>query len=304
MKKLYTVVALFFALYNFGQEKELVGLLKQDNGPSFLLSLKYNADSLGAFTGITTLDPFGPYKTVTTVQGVVQDDALIFNELGNLETSIEDTSQLYCFIHTQNLKLIRNEDLIFYKGRYIGYDFNGNVCSEGEIQLSSKSSIKTNTVQKSIKSIAKSKKNQGTIPPILQEAKEVKQPKATTPVARKRKIIDSSKPILIHQDVENILWQSQSLKIHVKDNYIEDGDSIIIKFNTEISKIIQLSKGGETIDVPINEEKMKIRIYASSEGSSPPTTLDIMLIDQFSIYRSSIRLKKDQWIDIVLNTVE
>lgn len=103
MKKLYLIIALLLNISTSAQEIELVGLLKQESGQSFLISLNFVPDSLGAFSGTTTVDPFGPYKTITSVKGLLQEDALIFTEIGNLETSIDDTSQRYCFIQTNVL---------------------------------------------------------------------------------------------------------------------------------------------------------------------------------------------------------
>ena len=277
---------------------ELVGVLKQDSGQAFLISLNLFTDSLGAFSGTTTVDPFGPFKTVTSVKGIIQDDALIFTEIGNLETSIEDTSQRYCFIQTNELVANEKGDLTYYKGTYTGFDLNGIVCSEGEIQLSPKSSLKSKTVKKKIRTIAKndSKSNGST----GKSFKTSPKTKSKQEIKRKRKIIKSSEPILLHEATEYLDWYSESVKIYLKDSYDEDKDSITVLRNGELISEIRLSKKGESFYLNVERDKVVLRIMALDEGYSPPTTLDVMLYDEYCIYRSSIRLKQNQWTEIVL----
>lgn len=299
MKIKYIIIFLIITISTFAQNMELVGLVKQDSGQAFLISLNLFTDSLGAFTGTTTVDPFGPFKTVTSVTGIIQEDALIFTEIGNLETSIEDTSQRYCFIQTNELVANEKGDLTYFKGAYIGYDMNGIVCSVGEIQLSPKSSLKSKTVKKHIKSMAKA--NPEPAEPTKKKINEAITEETLKPeVTRKRKIIKSSKPILLHESIERLSWHSKSLKLHIKDSYDEDKDSIAIINNGVLISKIELSKKGESFDFHLDGDKIILRITALNEGYSPPTTLDIMLYNEYCIYRSSVRLKQNQWTEIVL----
>jgi hypothetical protein len=299
MKKILILFVFLIASSAYGQKNELVGIIKQNSGQSFLLSLNFSKDSLGVFSGTTTVDPFGPYKTITSVKGIIQEDALLFTELGNLETSIKDTSQRYCFIQTNKLDATRKGDMTYYKGTYVGYDINGMICSEGEIQLSSKSSIKSKTVKKQIKSIAK--RRPGSAFATKKESDETLKDKTSKrEVITKRKIIKSSEPILLHESIERINWQSQYLKLHLKDSYDEDRDSIAILKSGKLINEIELSKKGKSFNFDIDGDKIVLRIIALNEGYSPPTTLDIMLYDEYCIYRSSIRLEKNQWTEIIL----
>lgn len=282
------------------QEIELVGLLKQESGQSFLISLNFVADSLGAFSGTTTVDPFGPYKTITSVKGLLQEDALIFTEIGNLETSIEDTSQRYCFIQSNALVATKKGDMTYFKGTYTGYDLNGIVCSEGEIQLSPKSSLKSKTAKKLIRTIAKTEQMSKSSA-IKESFDAEKREKSRQVAANRRKILKSSEPILLHENNENLDWYSHSLKVHLKDSYDEDRDIVAVLKNGELISEIELSKKGESLDFHLDGDKIVLRILALNEGYSPPATLDIMLYDEYCIYRSSIRLEQNQWTEITLN---
>jgi hypothetical protein len=300
MKKLCLIIALLSNISTSAQEIELVGLLKQESGQSFLISLNFVADSLGAFSGTTTVDPFGPYKTITSVKGLLQEDALIFTEIGNLETSIDDTSQRYCFIQSNALVATKKGDMTYFKGTYTGYDLNGIVCSEGEIQLSPKSSLKSKTAKKLIRTIAKTEQMSKS-PAIKESFNAEKREKSRQEVANRRKILKSSEPILLHENNENLDWYSHSLKVHLKDSYDEDGDIVAVLKNGELISEIELSKKGESLDFHLDGDKIVLRILALHEGYSPPTTLDIMLYDEYCIYRSSIRLEQNQWTEITLN---
>ena len=300
MKKFCLIIALLSNISTSAQEIELVGLLKQESGQSFLISLNFVADSLGAFSGTTTVDPFGPYKTITSVKGLLQEDALIFTEIGNLETSIDDTSQRYCFIQSNALVATKKGDMTYFKGTYTGYDLNGIVCSEGEIQLSPKSSLKSKTAKKLIRTIAKTEQMSKS-PAIKESFNAEKREKSRQVVANRRKILKSSEPILLHENNENLDWYSHSLKVHLKDSYDEDRDIVAVLKNGELISEIELSKKGESLDFHLDGDKIVLRILALNEGYSPPATLDIMLYDEYCIYRSSIRLEQNQWTEITLN---
>lgn len=299
MKKILIVFAFLISNSTYGQKNELIGIIKQNSGQSFLLSLNFISDSLGTFSGTTTVDPFGPYKTITSVKGIIQEDALMFTETGNLETSIEDTSQRYCFIKTNKLNATKKGDMTYYKGTYVGYDMNGMLCSEGEIQLSSKSSLKSKTVKREIKSIAKGRPKAAF--KTRNESNEDREEEISKhKVVRKRKIIKSSEPLLLHESTERLYWRSRSFKLHLKDSYDEDKDRISLIKNNELIREIELSKNGETFDFIVDRDKVVLRIIALDEGYSPPTTLDILMYDEHYIYRSSIRLEQNQWTEIVL----
>lgn len=300
MKKILIVFAILISNSTYGQKNELIGIIKQNSGQSFLLSLNFISDSLGIFSGTTTVDPFGQYKTITSVKGIIQEDALLFTEIGNLETSIEDTSQRYCFIKTNKLDATKTGDMTYYRGTYVGYDKNGTLCSEGEIQLSAKSSLKSKTVKKKeIKSIAKGR-HRSTVSTKYKSKQASEEEKAKPVDVRKRKIIKSSESILQHESVERLDWHSKYLKLHLKDSFDEDKDSVAILKNGELIGEIELSKKGESFNLDVNGNKIVLRIVALNEGYSPPTTLDIMLYDEYCIYRSSIRLEQNHWTEIVL----
>ena len=298
MKKLCLLIALLSNISTSAQEIELVGLLKQESGQSFLISLNFVADSLGAFSGTTTVDPFGPYKTITSVKGLLQEDALIFTEIGNLETSIDDTSQRFCFIQSNALVANVKGDLTYYIGAYTGYDLNGIVCSEGQIQLSPKSSLKSKTVRKKVRSIVKNDSRSKQL--TSKSLDTLPETKSKPEIKRKRKILKSSVPILLHEATEYLDWQSESIRIHLKDTYNEDKDSIAVFRNGELISKIELSKKGESLNLNVDGDKVVLRITALNEGYSPPTTLDVMLYNEYCIYRSSIRLEQNQWTEIVI----
>ena len=298
MKINYIIITLIITISTSAQNMELVGVLKQDSGQQYLISLNLFTDSLGAFTGTTTVDPFGPFKTVTSVTGVIQEDALMFTEIGNLETSIEDTSQRYCFIQTNELVANEKGDLTYYIGAYTGYDLSGIVCSEGQIQLSPKSSLKSNTVKKKVRSIVKNDSRPKQL--TSKSLETLPETKSKPEIKRKRKILKSTEPILLHEAKEYLDWQSESIRIHLKDTYDEDKDSIAVLRNGELISKIELSKKGESLNLNVDGDKVVLRITALNEGYSPPTTLDVMLYNEYCIYRSSIRLEQNQWTEIVL----
>ena len=284
----------FFSLH--GQKKEFIGIVKPDEGRSFSIKLEFRLKRLGEFDGRTTLDPFGPYKTITSVAGLFKDSVMIFTELGNLETDIKDANQQFCFIHTNDLALSNKGKSQSYKGRYVGYDLNGDTCSLGTIQLSLKEDLSLKEVKKVVKTI----REIGThISDENNNKPDSHQNKIESPPVR-RKILQSDKPILSHQNVETLKWSSNSVKIYFKDTFIEDGDSVRVEIDDTIIEQFVLSNKGKSLIVPIKKNNLLIRIKAISEGDIPPNTMDVMLVSDEAIFRSSVKLRRNEWTDILL----
>ena len=296
MKKILILILLTVCSPLFGQKKEFIGIVKTNDGRSFLIKLEFRLKRLGEFDGRTTLDPFGPYKTVTSVTGLFQDSVIIFTELGNLESDIKDTNQQFCFIHTSDLTLNTKGKSMSYQGQYIGYDLNGDTCSIGTIQLSQKEELSLRKVKKVVKTIREKSRDVGD--------ENVKQPDShetqIKPPPVKRKILRSDKPILIHQNIEKLKWSSDSVKMYFKDTFDEDRDSVRIIINETVFEEFVLSKNWKSFTVPFEKNNVMIRIKAISEGDIAPNTMDVMLFSDDSIFRSSVRLRRDEWTDIIL----
>jgi len=90
------------------------------------------------------------------------------------------------------------------------------------------------------------------------------------------------------------------MKLHLTDSYDEDRDSIAILEGGKLINEIGLSKKGNSFNFDIDGDKIVLRIIALNKGYFPPTTLDVMLYDEYCIYRSSIRLEKNQCTEIIL----
>jgi hypothetical protein len=296
MKKKFILILLTVCSSLFAQKKEFFGIVKTDSGRSFLITLEFRLKGLGEFDGRTTLDPFGPYKTITSVNGLFQDSVMIFTELGNLESDIKDTNQQFCFIYTNDLTLNNKGKSQSYEGQYIGYDLNGDTCSIGTIQLSQKEDLSLRKVKKVVKIITERSRDVGD--------ENVKQPdfhetKIKSPTV-KRKMLRSDKPMLYHQNVETLKWSSDSVTIYFKDTFDEDGDSVRVEIDDTVIEEFVLSKNGKSFTVSTEKNNVLIRIKAISEGDLAPNTMDVMLIGDDSIFRSSVRLRRDEWTDIIL----
>ena len=296
MKKI--IILLFLTVYSplYGQKKEFIGIVKTDEGRSFLIKLEFRLKRLGVFDGRTTLDPFGPYKTITSVTGLFQDSVMIFTELGNIESDIKDTNQQFCFIHTNDLALSAKGKSQSYEGQYVGYDLNGDTCSLGTIQLSQKEDLSLREVKKVIKTIREISSDIGDEAAKQLDSHETKI--KSPPV--KRKILRSDKPMLYHQNVETLKWSSDSVKIYFKDTFDEDGDSVRVEIDNTVIEEFVLSKKGKSFTVSTEKNNVLIRIKAISEGDLAPNTMDVMLVGDDSIFRSSVRLRRDEWTDIIL----
>lgn len=296
MKKIIILLILMVCFPLYGQKKEFIGIVKTDDGRSFLIKLEFRLKRLGEFDGRTTLDPFGPNKTVTSVTGLFQDSVMIFTELGNLESDIKDTNQQFCFIHTNDLTLNTKGKSQSYEGQYIGSDLNGDTCSVGTIQLSQKEELSLRKVKKVVKAIREISRDVGD--------ENVKQPDShetkIKPLPVKRKILRSDKPILIHQNIETLKWSSDSVKMYFKDTFDEDRDSVRIIINETVFEEFVLSKNWKSFTVPIEKNNVMIRIKAISEGDIAPNTMDVMLFSDDYIFRSSARLRRGEWTDIIL----
>ena len=200
------IILLFLTVYSplYGQKKEFIGVVKTDEGRSFLIKLELRLKLLGEFDGRTTLDPFGPYKTITSVTGLFQDSVMIFTELGNIESDIKDTNQQFCFIHTNDLALSAKGKSQSYEGQYVGYDLNGDTCSLGTIQLSQKEDLSLREVKKVIKTIREISSDIGDEAAKQLDSHETKI--KSPPV--KRKILLSDKPMLYYKKLTTRLLRN------------------------------------------------------------------------------------------------
>jgi hypothetical protein len=90
------------------------------------------------------------------------------------------------------------------------------------------------------------------------------------------------------------------VKIYFKDTFDEDGDSVRVEIDNTVIEEFVLSKKGKSFTVSTEKNNVLIRIKAISEGDLAPNTMDVMLVGDDSIFRSSVRLRRDEWIDIIL----
>ena len=88
--------------------------------------------------------------------------------------------------------------------------------------------------------------------------------------------------------------------MYFKDTFDEDGDSVRIIINETVFEEFVLSKNWKSFTVPIEKNNVMIRIKAISEGDIAPNTMDVMLFSDDSIFRSSARLRRGEWTDIIL----
>jgi len=92
----------------------------------------------------------------------------------------------------------------------------------------------------------------------------------------------------------NINWQSDTIVFEIWDDKIEDGDRISVSVNDKIwNSDLLVTNKAKIISIPA-EKQNNIKVTALTEGSHPPNTVKIYLVDKNKKHLILTNLKKGE----------
>ena len=211
--------------------------------------------------GYSLTDYKGPNETKSEIAGSLINNHLELREIQVTNTSSESPLKDFCYVNISMNSFILNKPLVI-EGNFKGKYSDGITCAEGKIKMIGKEF-------------------------------EVKKTQAEMHV--KLKEISSN-------DTLKINWTSDSIKLNIWDANISDGDKIDLLINSKyLLKDKQTFSKRRKLVYPIKNKLNVIEITATNEGSSPPNTTRIELIDGNIRYPILCQLQLKKSCIIALN---
>ena len=279
MKNVLTLI--FFILNSFAYSQNtfsyLGTLLLSNNTPiSFSIELQ---ERNGIVNGYSITNINNPDETKSEISGLYfkKDKSFQLQETQILSTQSEAALNTFCYINmTISLKGKFGSKRL--EGNFTGNFLDSTQCASGKIVLMERTKLE--------KKIEKIKKK---------IEKQIKKEKLST-----AKILQTL--ILKNGDDFTINWESNKLKLYIWDANQEDGDRITLKINNDIILDDYETKNKrKTIKYKLQEGENTIEITALSQGSSPPNTSRIELVDSKTKYpiMSQLEIGKTAIIKVI-----
>ena len=96
-------------------------------------------------------------------------------------------------------------------------------------------------------------------------------------------------------------WSSDKVVLHVWDSYKEDHDKINVYVNDVLMfSGVEAKENVKELVIDFSGQQMKIKIEAVNEGSLPPNTANINIIDKGKRHAIQTNLNKGETVEIVL----
>jgi len=211
--------------------------------------------------GYSLTDYKGPHETKSEIAGSLINNHLELREIQVTNTSSESPLKDFCYIYISMNSFDLNKPLVI-EGHFKGKYSDGITCAAGKIKMI---------------------------------GKEFEIRKKQAEIHVKLKGISSN-------DTLRINWRSDSIKLNIWDANISDGDKIDLLINGKyLLKDKQTFSQRRKLIYPIKNKLNVIEITATNEGSSPPNTTRIELIDGNTRYPVLCQLQLKKSCTIVLN---
>jgi hypothetical protein len=280
------IVLLFSSSINFSQEinYEFIGNLKADSGQSLSYKLQFSENKPGAIVGVSITDFYGQNSTTSEIVGTIDraKKTISFRETRNLSTKSNADGAIFCYVSVTNLSIDMEGGNHILKGDFIGYYNNGEKCAGGQIMLAGAAkleSMKPGDLNANMDSV-------GSVSILdLVDFKDA--------LNRSAKIS--------HGDSKRIHWTSEKIVLIVWDGYYEDHDKINIYLNGRLKyKNLEALQKKRILEIPFTGDSMEIKIEAVNNGTSPPNTVNALLVDGENNLPFQTQLKKGESAIILL----
>lgn len=270
----YITTILLILLSNTVQSQDtsvyIGSLITSNNIPiSFKLEFQEQNGIINGFS-ITNIDTKDETKSEIVGLYFKTDRSYQIEETQIIQTNSEEPLESFCYVK-MNLTIKGRFGSKRLEGTFTGNFIDNEECASGKIILLEEYKIKK-ILEKIEKKIEKEKKKVTTI--------------------KKISVIKSGDDLSIN-------WKSKKLIIKIWDANKEDGDRVDLLINNKI--ILQNFKTKskpKKIKLKLKKGINTVYIKATNEGSSPPNTSRIELIDNNTKYPILIQLEKNKSVNI------
>jgi hypothetical protein len=261
---------------------EFIGVLNAESNGFITYKLIFEELKNGKIEGESISDFYGKDCTISKIEGSIdkKNNKISFKETTNLSTKSKASTNLFCYVHADNLKIKTTHGKSIIQGTFNGYFPSGKSCVDGSIYLVSADILET--ISDKIDKIDTTK---------LEDSTKLDLKKLKT-------IVDENKTLTANQHLK-IKPNTNELNLEIWDSYREDGDQVDIYINEQkIREHIEIKQERKVISIPLSTDTKYIKIVAVNEGTTPPNTVNFQLKDGTNYTSANTRLKKGEAIFI------
>ena len=265
---------------------EFIGVLHPKGLNPISYKLSFNIDAEGLLSGTSITDFYGTDRTVSKITGIwqVEEGLLSFQEMENLSTNSEADPETFCYVHVSNLAVKEKGDTMIIDGSFEGRFPDSVPCASGSVRL-----LSAQVLERTLNDN----------PEIEKELLELNHPalEALTKSRSPRRLPPEAK----YENGASVSldWLSDTLKFAVWDSFEEDGDRINIYLNEAmLVSDLKVLERKRYYQVPVASSPTVLRFEAVAEGSNPPATIHVHLIDNNDVQGLVVKLKKDESVSL------
>jgi hypothetical protein len=267
------------------QKFEFVGFIKSPDIGIVPYKISFNVLKNDSLYGTSTYDFNGVNRTRSKISGVFDQKRKIitFKELENVTTKATVSSDNFCYIQSDKIKLSKSKDNLILSGTFTSSYPNDSVCITGGIYLISASIL--DVISENIN------KYDG-------DSLKIDADVAKNIISDLRK----EETLLTGGESLTLSIKSDSVIVEVWDNYKEDNDRISILYRNEVVlSDVAIQNRKKRIVLDTKNSGGELFIKALNEGKLPLNTIDFLIIENESTTAVSTRLKTGEVVRIILN---
>lgn len=264
----------------------LIGTLQLADNTIITYKISYEETATSAIKGNSLTDIYGADKTVTAIEGSInqKEKKISFKETANISTQSKSDEALFCYIEVVDARMREVAGKTIIQGKFTGKLPSGKTCASGTIYL-----VSANYIDKLAQQLLTPKniKNKDTLNMLKEKFNETKEPLYYNHIGSKNNL--------------NLTWKGAELIIEIWDGQKEDNDEIEVYVNDKrVLDRFTIKREKKTLIIPLTQPDNIIKITGVSEGQSTPCTANILLRDGAKIFPLIAELKKGESTQISL----
>lgn len=284
----FFLFSFFFSLYLQAQDLELIGTIEPEGMDPIDIKLNFKLDESGRVDGISITDFYGADQTVSKIEGSLNEDRrlLSFRETSNVNTQSSASASRFCFIEVKDLPIDLNDDKSILEGEFIGEFKDGSLCASGMIHLIGANFLENLDLDEPAT----------TTPTASNGENVVSEPETVQPLTK----LDPTQP-LRHGSRTPLQWHSSAVILELWDSFEEDGDRVSIMLNGEsVAENIMIRETKQRFNLPVSSFPCTVKIMATNEGSNPPCTVYLHLLDGDKVQATVVKLRQGEFVTLDL----
>lgn len=280
-------IFLFIILNTFcyGQTYEYLGVIKLNDSAFIPYKLDFEEKN-GLINGFSISDLGGKHETKSNIRGTYTKESktLRFQEYDIVYTKSPIDELDMCLVNFEgSLKNLEKNKA--FSGDFKGLYADGKGCLDGMIIVSNAKKVEER-IAKFDKKIQKFKK-------VSQEVKDK--------ISLKRSIDTLTMSTVKANENLNVFVKNSSVSLVIYDAGKEDNDRVQVYIDdTLILEDYSILRTKKTIPITIKNNAANIRVVAINEGTKPPNTVKVELVDGDNLITTRTSLKEGETASLTL----